>query len=197
MSDTAFNKCEREAPDEWWYIGRFISGFAWVEYQIDQLLYKLNVNGPALWFLVDTFDLRKKLELIKCILESLGIDESKMFKRIHALHDLRNVIAHWPFQLDLHNGGLSCDYGGKHGSTFPKPGGAKDNFITFAEFDAYHAEATALFDKLQKLIDTQITDFGDDLQFRILEAIQSSNNVVRFARKLLKDGEDETEDETG
>jgi hypothetical protein len=74
---------------------------------------------------------------------------------------------------------------------FCKPGGAKDNLITFAEFDSYDAEASALFEKLQKLIDTPITDFGDDLQNAILEAIGSSNNVVRFARKLGKDDEDE------
>jgi hypothetical protein len=82
----------------WSYIGRFITGFGLVEYQVNQLFEALiNVDNAAGILLTYTLDLRKKLELIEIILKSRDINASATVKRIHKFHDLRNVIAHCLF----------------------------------------------------------------------------------------------------
>jgi hypothetical protein len=48
-----------------------------------------------------SFDLRKKLKLTQIILKKRDVDESKIFRRLHQLFDLRNVIAHYPFEEEL------------------------------------------------------------------------------------------------
>jgi hypothetical protein len=189
----------------WSYVGRFIWGFAMIENQANQLFYELiggSRNSPSQassaglgLLLTYSFDLRKKLELTQIILKERGVDESKMFKRLHQLHDLRNVITHFPFEEDLPGDRLSCDYINKYGETvFPKKPGTseKDYFITYAEFDFYHAIAMELYDKLYKLWDSAIPITEDELQhtIEIEKAISSSDNVVRFPEKPQLDDED-------
>jgi hypothetical protein len=196
MLDTAFNKkflpalskAQRKARSKsenevWSYIGRFITGFALVEYQVNELFHALiNVDYPALILLTYTLDLRKRLELIQIILKSRGIDESATFKRVHSLHDLRNVIAHWPFSKD--EDGLWCDFIDKYRHLdFGKPTTKdRDRVIKFAEFDSYDADASELYDKLEELLAsaTPLTDVDNDLRIAIEGAISSSDNVVRF-----------------
>jgi hypothetical protein len=126
MFDTAFNKGlpnsrikarTKSQMKAWSYVGRFIWGFANIEYLVNHLFLELIAGGgwsqpnPNGWsdrtqtggvglvgglLLTYNLDLRKKLELIEAILKSRGVEESKTFKRVHELHDLRNVIAHWP-----------------------------------------------------------------------------------------------------
>src|SRR5262245_7736425 len=115
----------------WSYVGRFMWGFAQIEYQVNQLFYELlggdlvnqdvasgkqrhGLGFAASLLLTYTLDLRKKVNLIEIILQSRGIDESATFKRVHALHDLRNVMAHWPFEGD--QSGIECDYVDAYGN---------------------------------------------------------------------------------
>jgi hypothetical protein len=158
-----------------------------VEYYVNQLFSAL-IDVPGLGLantvLTYTLDLRKKLELIEIILRNRAIDVSATLKRVHVLHDLRNIIAHWPFTEDL--GGFSCDFLEKHGhGDFSKPGTrARDNLITYEEFDAYDAEASALYEKLEELLESVEPITDDDLRKAIVEAaISSSDNVVRFPNK--------------
>ena len=85
---------------------------------------------------------------------------------MHELHNLRNVIVHFPFEEEDKTGSLA-DYINKYGETvFPKLGtSAKDYSITCAEFDSYDAVASELYEKLRELLDsaTPITQISDDL----------------------------------
>jgi hypothetical protein len=93
-----------------------------------------------------TLDLRKKLHLTNAILKNRGIDESKMFKRLHQLHDLRNVLCHFPFEKGEDR--LTCE------TAFSKKPAIseRDDEITYAEFDFYDALASDLYEKLQDLL---------------------------------------------
>jgi hypothetical protein len=177
------SKAGKPINEAWSYIGRFIWGFTLVEYQVNQLFDALiNVDYAASILLTYTLDLRKKLDLIELILKSRDVDASATFGRIHSLHDLRNVIAHWPF-FDEGNG-LSCDYVDKLSRTeFKKPGTKEtDKAITFSEFDSYDANASELYEKLDELLESA-TPITDVEQAAIEEAISSSDNVVRFPNK--------------
>jgi hypothetical protein len=95
--------------------------------------------------------------------ESRGVDESKTFKRVHELHNLRNVIVHFPFEEEDKTGSLA-DYINKYGETvFPKLGTSAKDYS--AEFDSYDAAASELYEKLRELLDsaTPITQISDDL----------------------------------
>jgi hypothetical protein len=169
----------------WSYVGRFITGFALVEYQVNELCCELLGGSDAAIFLTYSLDLRKKLDLIKVVLESRGIDEGKTIKRVHKFHNIRNVIAHWPFSAD--DSGLSCDYMDKSGDTnFEKLGTkTKDNVIEYSELDAYDAEVSELYERLDRLVGSvsPVTDMSDDLRRSIEDAISSSDNVVRLPIK--------------
>jgi hypothetical protein len=101
-----------------------------------------------------------------------------------------------PFDEEV-EGRLDCDYINKYGETvFPKKPGTseKDYFITYAEFDLYDAFASELYEKLYELWNsdavTPITE--DELRhvIEVEEAINSSDNVVRFPEKPQLDDED-------
>jgi hypothetical protein len=177
----------------WSYVGRFITGFAMVEYEVNQLCMELLGGNDAVRHLLTySLDLRKKLDLLKVMFESQGVDVSKTFSAIHELHDLRNIVAHWPFSEE--EGGLWCDFIDKQGkTTFPR---AKDNVINYSEFDSYDSKASELYEKLENLMHlvTPISDASDDLQHRIEEAISLSENVVRIKHRLQKDDEVESGD---
>jgi hypothetical protein len=87
-----------------------------------------------------------------------GVDESATFKRVHKLHDLRNVLAHWPFAEEADQSGISCDFINERGDTdFRKPGThAKDNMITYSELDRYDTEASEVYEKLEELAESAI-----------------------------------------
>jgi len=169
----------------WSYVGRFITNFAMIENMVNQLfdyLLRISYNQPAGAVAVDLFityslDLRKKLELIDIILKRRGVDESKTFKQVHELHDLRNVICHFPFEEEF-EGELSCDYLNKYGSNVFKILGKseKDNSITYAEFDHIDAIARELYKKLFELMEsaTPITEVSDELRDAMKEVIGSS-----------------------
>jgi hypothetical protein len=214
MLETAFNN-RVEVPQSvsearstsqmkvWSYVGRFIWGFAIIEKTLNQLFFELiggSCNPPNQassvgigLLLTYSFDLRKKLELTQAILKRRGVDESKLFKRLHQLHDLRNVMCHFPFQ---DSGDFAeCDYINKYGETvFPKKPGTseKDQFITYAEFDLYDELASDLYEKLEELCGSAFPITEDEFQHAIeLEkAISSSDNVVRFPEKPQLDDED-------
>jgi hypothetical protein len=177
----------------WSYVGRFIWDFAMIENTVSRLFLEL-IGGTHGILLTYSFDLRKKLELTQIILKNRGVDESKMFKRLHQLHDLRNVICHFPFE-ECPGDFLECDYINKYGETvFPKkPGTSEKGYsITFSEFDLYHAIAMELYDKLYKMWDSAIPVTEDELRhaIEIEQAINSSDNVVRFPEKPQVDDED-------
>lgn len=127
------------------------------------------------------------------MLKSQGIDESRTIKRVHKLHNIRNIIAHWPFGGD--SDGISCDFIDKHGDTnFQKPGARdKDNLIKYSELDSYDAELSELYEKLEQLSHsaTPITGLSDEMRLNIEEAISSSDNVLRYPSKLRRDDEGE------
>jgi hypothetical protein len=127
-----------------------------------------------------------------------GMDESATFKRVHKLHDLRNVLAHWPFDEEADQSGISCDFINERGDTdFHKPGTlAKDSMITYAELDRYDAEASELYEKLEELVESAIpiTEPSEDLRNAMIEeAIRSSDNVLRFRASHRNDNTDKLE----
>lgn len=166
----------------WSYVGRFIWKSSWIEYQVGSLFAELFAgayyyNQPstkasiAVCSLLESMlDFRKRLRVIDEILKSRGFDESKTFKRIHALHDVRNTLAHYPFDEDGDRSGIYC-------SEF-------DKFFRYAELDSYDAELSTLFVELEKLkhsdAATPITDLSSELQVSIERAISSSDNIVQF-----------------
>jgi hypothetical protein len=94
----------------WSYVGRFITEFASVEYEVNQLCHELMGNSfLGNIFVTYTLDLRKKLDLVEALLEEgPHIKEWKMLKdRLHKFHDIRNINAHWPFSDDLSGRGMS------------------------------------------------------------------------------------------
>lgn len=126
------------------------------------------------------------------------MDESATFKRVHKLHDLRNVLAHWPFNEEADQSGISCDFINERGDTdFHKPGThAKDNLITYAELDRYDTEASELYEKLDELAESAIpiTEPSEDLRNAMIEeAIRSSDNVLRFPVSHRDDNTDKSE----
>ena len=135
-----------------------------------------------------TLDLRKKLHLTNAILKNRGIDESKMFKRLHQLHDLRNVLCHFPFEQGEDR--LTCE------TAFSKKPAIseRDDEITYAEFDFYDALASDLYEKLQDLLDSAypITDYElqRTMAVEIEKAISASDNVLRFPEKPQLDDDD-------
>jgi hypothetical protein len=227
MLDTAFHKNilsqlpktrlrarTKSLMKTWSYVGRFMWGFATVEYQVNQLFGELlgphpmnqgdddsgnqkhGLGNAASLMLTYTLQLRKKVNLIQMILQSRGIDESVTFKRVHKLHDLRNVLAHWRF--DEEADGISCDFMNERGDTdFYKPGThAKDNMITYAELDRYDTEASELYEKLEELTESAIpiTEPSEDLRNAMIEeAIRSSDNVLRFPVSHRDDNTDKSE----
>ena len=229
MLDTAFHKNilsqlpktrmrarTKSLTKTWSYVGRFMWGFATVEYQVNQLFYELLGPHPmnqedddsinqkhglgitASLMLTYTLDLRKKVNLIQLILKSRGVDESVTFKRVHKLHDLRNVLAHWRFDEEVDQSGISCDFINGRGDTdFLKPGThAKDNMITYAELDRYDTEASELYEKLEELAESAIpiTEPSEDLRNAMIEeAIRSSDNVLRFPVSHRDDNTDKSE----
>jgi len=190
MSDIGTNKA-------YYYVGRFISDFASIEQRVNELfLAFVGDSGFVVGVLLThSFDLRKKLEMTQIMLKRRGFDVSKLFKRLHELHDLRNVIAHWLFMQC--GDGLECDYIGRYGSTiFPKKAAASeaDRSITFAEFDLYHAAAMELIPKLDEMLNSEeifpIEPSDFETWRKIQEAIGSSDNVVEFPEKPRIDDED-------
>jgi hypothetical protein len=185
----------------WSYLGRFVLSFAQIENQANQLFLELiggkawgstgGVGSAAGLLLTYSLDLRKKLDLIEDILKSRGVDESKMFKQLHKLHDLRNIIVHNPFDEET-DSSLRCDYINKYGGTSfaKKLKTSGDDSITYAEFDFYDAVAREVYDKLYKLWESAIPVTEDELRYAIEEAINSSDNVVRFPEKPDLDDED-------
>src|SRR5262249_41049491 len=138
-----------------------------------------------------SFDLRKKLELTQIMLKQRGFDESKMFKRLHQLHDVRNVMCHFPFEESNENC-LECDYINKYGETvFPKNPGTSEKgcVITYTEFDLYDAVARDLQEKLDELRGSVEPITVDEFRhaIEIEKAISSSGNVLRFPEKPQKD----------
>jgi hypothetical protein len=70
---------------------------------------------------------------------------------------------------------------------FPKKPAAseEDNSITYEEFDLYDAAASEVYWKLYDLCnsDSVTPTTEDELRYAIEEAINSSDNVVRFPEK--------------
>jgi len=113
----------------WSYVGRFVWGFAMIENTVNQLFCEL-IGGPQSQLkdqqrrafvgilLTYSLDLRKKLVLVQAILKRRGAEESKMFKRLHQLHNLRNVLCHYPFEEGKDR--VTYDYLNKEGTVFPR-----------------------------------------------------------------------------
>jgi hypothetical protein len=168
----------------WSYVGRFVCSFAMIEGAVDQLLLELigswqnQRTMTVALFVTYSFDMRKKLALIDVIYKSRGVDESKTFKKLQELHDLRNVVVHYPFVEEIDQARLSCDYIDKYGSTVFKLFGSsrKDDSITYAEFDSYNVIANELFNKLNELLATAtpVAEVSDELRDAMKEVIDSS-----------------------
>jgi hypothetical protein len=187
----------------WSYVGRFIWGFAMIENSVNQLFCEL-IGGPQSQLkdqqrrafvgilLTYSLDLRKKLVLVQAILKRRGAEESKMFKRLHQLHNLRNVLCHYPFEEGKDR--VTYDYLNKEGTVFSKSPATSelDDTITYTEFDFYDALASDLYEKLQELLDAAYPITEDELQHAIAieNAISSSDNVLRFPEKPQVDDED-------
>ena len=95
---------EEEVTKTWAYIGRFMWGFAIIEEEVDDVLYKLfNLNSVAFLLLVGNLDLRKKLKFLEVGFKYKGIDEREAINMIHEVHDVRNLLVHCRFTPDYGN----------------------------------------------------------------------------------------------
>ena len=174
----------------WSYVGRFITGFACVEYEVNQLCHELigdSFVGNA--FVTYTLDLRKKLDLVDVLLEERDrIEEWKNCSKSGYTNftTLETYLRIGHFS-DSFGHGIWCDYLNEKGELdFAKPGAkAKDNIIEYSELDSYDIDASDLCEKLERLREdvTSITEFSDDQRRRIEEAISSSENVIRFPNR--------------
>jgi hypothetical protein len=204
LSETEVQARRESQTRIWSYIGRFLYGFAMIEYYLNLLLTELLDAGlnmqedqteprdnekcvSAGLFLTYMLDLRKKIEVTEVILKNQGLNEHSLFKRVHALHDLRNVLAHWPFSEDLYQTGISCDFiNGKGETTFRKPGTkAEDNAISYLQLDDYDIEASKISARLEELYESAIPirEASDEVRSAIIEEIiRSSDNVLQFRR---------------
>jgi hypothetical protein len=173
----------------WSYVGRFMTGFALVEYQVNQLCHEL-LSGDYVGsvFVIYSLDLRKRLELVEALLAAHNqehdyVEEWKTLKsRINKIHDVRNIVAHWPWS-DA-GSGMWCDYLDKKGHTdfeIPKAK-TRDRVIEYSQLDSYDIEASDLYERLERLTHAvmPITDYSDDLRRKIEETISSSGNIIRF-----------------
>jgi hypothetical protein len=70
--------------------------------------WEIGYSAAGHW-LTYTLDLRKKLKVLELVLQSRGVDESATFKLVHSLHDLRNIVAHWP-DMGEERDGLVYDF---------------------------------------------------------------------------------------
>jgi hypothetical protein len=180
-SESAIKARNESQMKVWSYVGRFVWGFAMIEKAANEIFFELigggrnppnQASSAAIGlFLTYSLDLRKKLKMIEIILERRDIDVSETFKRLHQLHDLRNVIVHHPFEEEDKNR-LSCDYGNQYGdSEFSKKPATSgyDHSITYAEFDLYDAAASEVYAKLDELLssDAVIPTTEDELQHAI------------------------------
>jgi hypothetical protein len=88
--DETNNDYEGEA---WWYVGRFMSSFATIEAGVDRAIYELFDLNPILYsLLTSNLDLRKKLTFVRVAMEQQGVQDRAVVKKIHKLHDIRNLL---------------------------------------------------------------------------------------------------------
>jgi hypothetical protein len=194
-----------ETDGEWWtYVGRFMWGFAFVESTINTIFLDLfDIKGIFAYLLLGNLDLRRKLDMLDVAFKHQGVKAENLIKRIHKLHDIRNVIAHHHFDYD--DNGLTFDtYLNKKGQPVlphrPKgePEHPDDNLvITYSEFDAYDRDAAELHDELLNLwvTLTPITDIGDDLKAEIEDVLASPSKIIPFPRNRTRSHQDTTTEE--
>jgi hypothetical protein len=178
----------------WSYVGRYMWGFGQIETVINIIFWELyGLSGPTSVMISANFDLRKKLDLITIGLKHQRIEQHKeILRRVHKLHDIRNVIAHSSFYDEPLQGVIFDSYFSRSGERrLPhKPKGEPDvgddnRVITYAEFDAFDDEAAAIFNYLQNQIEgtlTPITHLDDSLESEITDVVAGASNVIPFPR---------------
>jgi hypothetical protein len=98
--------------EAWWYVGRFMSSFATIEAGVDRALYELFDLDLILYsLLTSNLELRKKLIFVRAAMEQQGVQDSAVVKKIHKLHDIRNMLAHSQFTIS--DEGIEFGYSGK------------------------------------------------------------------------------------
>jgi hypothetical protein len=182
----ASGQVQKDAQKAWAYVGRFLWGFAVVEAVINEIFIKLfNLKGASLILLGSpSIDLRKKLELIRVVLDLRG-EKTDIFGRMHNLMTVRNVVAHRAFGLD--GGGIDFDYVDKRGKlALPEEirSSTGETIISFGQLDSYDGQLAQLFDSFDKLLASTepITDLAPDVQAEMEKVIDQSDNVLRFPR---------------
>jgi hypothetical protein len=187
---------QKEAPDSWLYVGRFIWGFGMIESMANTLFSQLfDLRGLLYLLLLANLDLRKKMSMMEVGFKHQGVrDHLPVLGQVHKLADVRNVIAHGSFYDEPDYGGIIFDdYVHKTGELrLPhKRKSVSDDIdenrlITFAEFDKYDEEAAAIYDYLCNLDGflIPITDFPVTLQNEINEVLRSGN-VIPFPKGPL------------
>ena len=196
----------------WMYVGRFMHGFAILEMQVNEIFDNLlqltrfvgaEFNPEVAVMILSQLDTRKKLKLIELGLRYQGQYQGKpkrLLSRLHELHDQRNAIAHSLFSASEE--GISferIDPNRPLGS--PKREGRAeetdedlDELRSYSELDKLHVEMAELLDDLRHVSIKPIIDADIDrrqLARDIEEIIQSSDNVIRFARR--SEGADDSE----
>jgi hypothetical protein len=182
----ASGQVQEDAKKAWAYVGRFLWGFAVVESVINEIFIKLfNLKGASLIFLGSpSLDLRKKLELIRIVLDLRG-EKTDIFGRMHSLLTIRNVVAHRAFGLD--GDGIDFDYVDNRGKlVLPEKirSTTGETIISFGKLDSYDSQLAQLFDSFDKLLASTepVTDLAPDVQAEIERVIDQSDNVLRFPR---------------
>jgi hypothetical protein len=191
-------------------VGKFMWGFATLERDITEMFVKLydieKTSGMFTLILMGSIDLRKKLDLIslglkhqeeQAIKDNKAKDQTKkreiwkeIYKRVHELHNIRNIIAHSPFdpaEFSREDDGVDFDYISPTGdSQVPNSIWYLDMRITYSKFDEYDALVNALCQALQTLHDSiePISDITRELGADIAEIIAASENVIPFPTRL-------------
>jgi hypothetical protein len=180
-----------EQAKTWRYVGRFMSHFAAVEGGVDRALLELFDLKPTLFFLLTgDLDLRKKLTFVEVAMERQGIRGSKVVKKIHELHDIRNLLAHNQFFPS--DDGIQFEYvrRGKfgHPKFEAKVTTFLGNFISYSQLNSYSKDMSHIEDELIRIGAslTPITGENEDFARDVEKIIEASSNIRQFPRRPKK-----------
>jgi hypothetical protein len=157
------------------HVGRFMGCFAALEGGVDRALSEIFDLKPVLFFLLTgNLDLRKKLAFIQVAMESKGIKDSKgVIKKIHKLHDTRNVIAHrqfFPF-----DDGIEFE-------RVTHAGKLDSHFYSYSRLKSYVKEISEIEDELVRIgaLLSPVTDEAEDFACDVEKIIEQSTNIIRL-----------------
>jgi hypothetical protein len=187
---------KQELAKIWAYVGRFMWSFAQIESRVDELILVLFGVDAFVWgLIISTLDLRKKLNFLALGFKHKKNDQDTPLKKLHQLHDIRNMLTHCRFIPDYGNNehkegsGIEFEYFAPHAKDniprFASHGSKFSSFIAYSQFDLYDEQMSSIsgvFDNLLKST-TPISDINEDMVRDIEVLVERSENVIRFPKR--------------